>query len=113
MTLERTAPAHLLTSAVLSTVHHHAALVGARPGRLLAAVARAMEPMLERTGRLVTLAIAGVDWRGGEARVASAGHHPVFVCSEGRSEVIRPTAPPLGVVLPGDDEALVDPARER
>ena len=102
------APASLLTSALLSSVHHHAPSVGARPGTLLAAVGRSMATMLDRTGRIITLAIVGVDRSGEAIRVASAGHHPVLLATGGSPREVRPTALPLGVVPPGEDEVVAD-----
>lgn len=102
------AAASLLTAAVLSSVHHHAREVGVAPADVLQAVDASMAPMLDRTGRLVTLAVAGVTRRGGEVRIASAGHHPVLVRAADGAEAVPPTAPPLGVVRPGTDEAVVD-----
>lgn len=98
------AAASLLSAAVLSSVHHHAGEVGVAPALLLRAVAMSMAPMLDRTGRLVTLAVAGVTWQGGELRVASAGHHPVLLRDDAGVRAVTPTAPPLGVVRPGSDE---------
>jgi len=102
------APAALLTAALLSTVQAQVNVIGARPGALLEAVGAAMEGMLQRTGRIVTLAIAAVDSRAGVVRIASAGHHPVFVATGGTASSIRPTCPPLGVVLPHADENVLD-----
>jgi serine phosphatase RsbU (regulator of sigma subunit) len=98
------ASASLLTSAVLSTVHHHASQIGLRPGPMLRAVADSMAPMLERTGRIVTLAIAAFEPSGREVRIASAGHHPVFVAGPASVVAVRATAPPLGVVPPSVEE---------
>jgi serine phosphatase RsbU (regulator of sigma subunit) len=100
-------PASLLTAALLSTVQGQVNVIGAHPGALLRAVGTAMEGMLHRTGRIVTLAIAAVDSRAGVVRIASAGHHPVFVDAGGTVTVIRPTCPPLGVVPPSADEQVV------
>ena len=102
------APAALLTAALLSTVQAQVTVIGARPAALLAAVSSAMEGMLHRTGRIVTLAIAAVDSRAGVVRIASAGHHPVFLASGGSVTVVRPTCPPLGVVPPSADEHVLD-----
>jgi sigma-B regulation protein RsbU (phosphoserine phosphatase) len=106
------ASASLLTSAVLSSIHHHASHTGLRPGAVLRAVAASMAPMLERTGRLVTLVVAAIDPSCGELRIASAGHHPVFVAGAGSVDVIRATAPPLGAALPGDEERIRPLERE-
>ncbi|MCA0295036.1 MAG: serine/threonine-protein phosphatase [Actinobacteria bacterium] len=102
------APASLLTSALLSTVQQQFTIVGARPGRLLEAVGNAMDGMLERTGRIVTLAIVAVDSRAGVLRIASAGHHPVFVDTPDGVVTVRPTCPPLGVVPPRPEERVYD-----
>ena len=59
--------------------------------------------MLDRTGRLVTLVIAAVEPPSGELRIASAGHHPVLLAGTDSVDVIPATAPPLGVVIPGDE----------
>lgn len=101
------AAASLLAAAVLSSVHHHARDVGVAPGALLRAVATSLAPMLDRTGRLVTLAVAGVTRQGGELMIASAGHHPVLLRDADGVRAVRPTAPPLGVVRPGTDEVVV------
>lgn len=101
-------PASLLTAALLSTLQAQVQVIGAHPGALLAAVAAAMEGMLQRTGRIITLVIVAVDSRDGVLRIASAGHHPVFVATGGSIAVIRPTCPPLGVVPPSRDERVVE-----
>jgi len=102
------APASLLTSALLATVQHQVNALGPHPARLLAAVDASIEGMLQRTGRIVTLVIAAVDSAAGTVRIASAGHHPVFVCVDGTVSTVRPTCPPLGVLPPRLEERVID-----
>jgi serine phosphatase RsbU (regulator of sigma subunit) len=98
------APASMVASALLFSVQHHVAALGSQPGRVLAAVGASMEKMFERSGRIATVVIAAVDSRAGVVRIASAGHHPVFVATGGHVVVVPATCPPLGVFVPRPQE---------
>jgi serine phosphatase RsbU (regulator of sigma subunit) len=73
--------------------------------RLNEVVLEAMEPRL-----LVTLAIACVDHRSGEVRVAAAGHPPALLCRQGQApRELGDPAPPLGTRLPARFRDVVVP----
>ncbi len=91
--------ASLVAAVVLSSVQHHVALLGARPGALLAAVDNSVCAMLDRTGALVTMAIAVVEPEARTVRLASAGHHPVMLATTSAVSRLGPTCPPLGAAM--------------
>ncbi|MET2010102.1 PP2C family protein-serine/threonine phosphatase [Microbacterium chocolatum] len=99
--------ASLVAAMLLASVQHHAPQVGARPGALLRAVDTSMRGVLDRTGTLVTLAIAAVDPRARVVRLASAGHHPVVLHAAGRATCLIPTCPPMGSVAVSSSEREV------
>lgn len=93
-------PASLVAAVVLSSVQHHVDHVGAHPGELLRRVHQSLNGMLDRTGKLVTLAIAVIDPNVSSMRIASAGHHPVMLASASGVSRLGPTCPPLGADVP-------------
>ena len=90
-------PASLLTAAVHAAVTHAVAAEGAHPSAVVAAVDRELSPMLDRTNRIVTIAVAATNMATDTIRIASAGHHPVIARVGGISELISPGTPPLGI----------------
>ncbi len=100
--------ASLVAAVVLSSVQHHVAHLGAHPGVLLAAVDSSVRAMLERTGALVTLAIAVVEPATQTLRLASAGHHPVVLASATSRGRLGPTCPPLGAMNACTSELTLD-----
>lgn len=98
--------ASLVASVVLASVQHHVDDVGAQPSELLGRVHRSIAGMLDRTERLVTLAIAVIDPEGLRATIASAGHYPVMLASDVGISHLGPTSPPLGTVMPSRIEIV-------
>ena len=100
--------ASLVAAVVLTSVQHHVAAFGLNPGALLANVGHSVSSVLDRTGTIVTLAIAIVNPIEKRLRLASAGHHPVVLASPERFERLGPTCPPLGADLPCGDEVSTE-----
>ena len=90
------APAWILTAAVSSAARHAVLKIGAQPARILAEIESEIAELLDRTGKLVTVAVAAIETTGA-ARIASAGHSPVVVHQRGSSSLVEPGCPPLGV----------------
>jgi phosphoserine phosphatase RsbU/P len=100
--------ASLVAAVVLASVQHHVETSGLNPGALLAKVDQSVSTMLDRTGVIVTLAVALVNPFDKTVRLASAGHHPVVLASETRIEKLGPTCPPLGADHPCGDDVTSD-----
>jgi serine phosphatase RsbU (regulator of sigma subunit) len=107
------APAALLTASFHAAAAHAVAAIGPNPVQILAAIDREIGPLLDRTGRIVTAAVASLDPWSGTVRLANGGHHPVVARLRGAAHLIPPGSPPLGVgpftieettidVMPGD-----------
>lgn len=105
------APASLIAAVVLASVQHHVALLGPQPGAVLAAVCASVSAMLDRTGSIVTLAIAAIDPATDALRIASAGHHPIALAAEGGTTNVVPTCPPLGALPACSSETVIDFSR--
>lgn len=101
------AAASLVAAVVLSSVQHHVAHRGPRPGAVLAAVDASVRGMLDRTGALVTLVIVAIDPATSSLRIASAGHHPVILAAASGTTRLAPACPPLGADAPCDSELTV------
>lgn len=100
--------ASLVAAVVLSSVQHHVAHLGGHPGVLLAAVDSSVRAMLDRTGALVTLAIAVIEPATQSLRLASAGHHPVVLATATSVQRLGPTCPPLGAMNACASELALD-----
>jgi sigma-B regulation protein RsbU (phosphoserine phosphatase) len=110
------ASAALLMASVQASLRHAFALGKSRPADVIEHVRAENEDVLERTSRLVTMAVARFD-RDGTVGIASAGQSPVVVRLAGKSELVTPHIPPLGVpgrlvtesvfALTGDDAVLI------
>ncbi len=90
-------PASLLTATVHAAGQRAAVAEGANPGAIVAAVDDELRPLLERTDRIVTLAVAAIDSAQRTIRVASAGHSPIALRTGGAARLVEPGSPPLGV----------------
>jgi serine phosphatase RsbU (regulator of sigma subunit) len=90
-------PASLLTAAVHAAVTHAVAAEGAHPSAVVASVDRELSRVLDRTNRIVTIAVAATHMATDTIRIASAGHHPVIARVGGVSELVSPGSPPLGI----------------
>ncbi|MDH3539341.1 MAG: serine/threonine-protein phosphatase [Acidimicrobiia bacterium] len=101
------APASLLTAAVHSAFGHAVASLGAAPAAIIERIAGETQALLDRTGRILTAAVAATDVSSGIIRFASAGHHPVVHRSGGAARLIRPPAPPLGAGAFAMDEVVI------
>jgi serine phosphatase RsbU (regulator of sigma subunit) len=100
-------PASLLTASLHTAAAHAVTAEGIRPAAVLSSIDRQIAPLLDRTGRIVTVAIAATDTRAGTIRIASAGHHPVLVRTAGTARLVTPGAPPLGIGSFQAPEAVV------
>jgi serine phosphatase RsbU (regulator of sigma subunit) len=89
--------ASLLTASVHAAAAHAVSTEGADPSAIVSAIEREIGPLLDRTGRIVTVAVAATDVSAGSVRIASAGHHPVVARTSGGAELVLPGAPPLGI----------------
>lgn len=97
----------MLTSAVLATATQHVRSFGLHPGETLRATAACLEDVIERSQQLVTLALIAVEAATGEVRVASAGHHLLYVVADDALRAVPVSDPPLGAaVARGREEAL-------
>ena len=89
-------PAALLTATVHAAAQRAAITEGPNPGAIVSAVDDDLRRLLERSDRLVTLAVASIDPRQGVIRLASAGHSPIILRSGRRAVLVEPGSPPLG-----------------
>jgi len=101
------AAASLVAAVVLSSVQHHVAHLGPRPGAVLAAVDASVRGMLDRTGALATLVIVAIDSATDALRIAAAGHHPVMLATASETTRLVPTCPPLGATTVCSSERTV------
>ncbi len=104
------ASAALLMASVQGSLRHALTSGETRPSAVLGMVRNDVAPLLDRTSRLVTMAVARFDLTG-TFRIASAGHSPVVLRSGGRSELLLPGAPPLGapVITQPEDMRVLGP----
>jgi sigma-B regulation protein RsbU (phosphoserine phosphatase) len=89
------AAAALLMASVQASLRQAFASGPAWSEALLDRVNADVGPMLQRTGRITTMAAALVR-PDGSLRLASAGHSPVVVRAQGETRLVLPTSPPLG-----------------
>jgi sigma-B regulation protein RsbU (phosphoserine phosphatase) len=89
-------PASLLTATVHAAAQRAALALGPDPSAIVAAVDDEILPLLERTDRIVTLAVAAIEVGRGAITVASAGHSPIALFGAGRATLVEPASPPLG-----------------
>ena len=89
-------PASLLTATVHAAAQRAVIAEGANPRAIVGVVDDELRPLLERTDRIVTLAVASIDPTHGVIRLASAGHSPVVIRSGRQAVLVEPGSPPLG-----------------
>jgi sigma-B regulation protein RsbU (phosphoserine phosphatase) len=88
-------PAALVAAALQSAVRARVAVDDDLSRLLAGANARFITSSGE--GRFATIFVAVIDPRDQVVRYASAGHNPALLLSDGRSETLKATGPPLGV----------------
>jgi sigma-B regulation protein RsbU (phosphoserine phosphatase) len=88
--------ASMMAAVTRSAVRSHAE-VFCQPAELLRRVSMQLYEDLDRLDMFVTLVVGMVDQETGEVRVANAGHCPVIVVDDGKSQLLEPENPPVGI----------------